>query len=50
MILASDRLNNNQKPSTYVPSSLYGMLPGGLSHPTEVKAKLFELELEKEES
>jgi len=39
------------KPSTYVPSSLYGVLPGGFANPTtEVKAKLFELELEKEES
>jgi hypothetical protein len=37
------------KSSTYIPSSLYGLLPG-TSHATEVKAKLFELELEKEES
>ena len=34
--------------STYVPASLYG--PQLSSHTFEVKAKLFELELEKEES
>jgi hypothetical protein len=55
MLLASDRHIPSEmmaKPTApYIPSSLYGVLPGGFSNPTtEVKAKLFELELEKEES
>jgi hypothetical protein len=53
MLLASERPSEqiSKAPAPYIPSSLYGVLPGGFSNPaTEVKAKIFELELEKEES